>query len=81
MLTSILVTAIATAIYACFGGVRSVVWNDCIQFGVYMFGALAAAWLLLAKIPGGWDELMAFGEVDGAVSTVRFRSVADHAAA
>ena len=40
MLTSILVTAIATAIYACIGGVRSVVWNDCIQFGVYILGAI-----------------------------------------
>ena len=65
MLTSILVTAIATAIYACFGGVRSVVWNDCIQFGVYIFGALAAAWLLLARIPGGWAELATFGEATG----------------
>jgi len=65
MLTSILVTAIATAIYACIGGVRSVVWNDCIQFAVYMLGALAAAWLLLTKIPGGWEEVMAFGSATG----------------
>jgi SSS family transporter len=72
MLTSILVTAIATAIYACFGGVRSVVWNDCIQFGVYIFGALAAAWLLLTKIPGGWDELAAFGEATGRFQLLDF---------
>ncbi len=65
MLTSITVTGVATAIYACFGGVRSVVWNDCIQFGVYIFGALAAAWLLLTKIPGGWAGLAAFGEATG----------------
>ncbi len=65
MLTCILLTAGATAIYACFGGVRSVVWNDCIQFGVYIFGAFAAAWLLLTKIPGGWDELAAFGATTG----------------
>ncbi len=65
MTASILLTAIATAIYACFGGVRSVVWNDCIQFGVYMLGALAAAWLLLTKLPGGWEQLLAFGEATG----------------
>lgn len=65
MLTSILVTAAVTGIYACFGGVRSVVWNDCIQFAVYIFGALAAAWLLLAKIPGGWTEVISFGEASG----------------
>jgi SSS family transporter len=65
MLTCILVTSIATAIYACAGGVRSVVWNDCVQFAVYMAGALMAAWLLLSQLPGGWNQLMAFGESTG----------------
>jgi SSS family transporter len=62
MMTCILVTSIATAIYSCVGGVRSVVWNDCIQFGVYMLGAFAAAYLLFTHLPGGWDQLMAFGQ-------------------
>jgi SSS family solute:Na+ symporter len=65
MLTCILVTSIATAVYSCVGGVRSVVWNDCIQFGVYMLGAFAAAYLLLTQIPGGWNELVAFGQSTG----------------
>jgi SSS family transporter len=65
MLSCILATTIATAIYACAGGVRSVVWNDCIQFAVYMLGAIAAAWLLLSQIPGGWTQLVAFGQSTG----------------
>jgi SSS family transporter len=65
MLTCILVTSIATAIYSVVGGVRSVVWNDCIQFGVYMLGAFGAAYLLLTQIPGGWDRLMEFGASTG----------------
>jgi SSS family solute:Na+ symporter len=65
MLTCILVTTIATAIYSCAGGVRSVVWNDCIQFAVYMLGAFAAAYLLLSQLPGGWDQLVAFGNETG----------------
>ncbi len=65
MLTCILITTIATAIYACAGGVRSVVWNDCIQFAVYMLGAFAAAGLLLSQIPGGWQQLVEFGESTG----------------
>ncbi len=65
MLTSILVTTVATAIYSCAGGVRSVVWNDCIQFAVYMLGALAAAYLLLTQLPGGWEQLVAFGTETG----------------
>jgi SSS family transporter len=65
MLTCILVTTAATAIYACAGGVRSVVWNDCIQFAVYMLGAVVAAGLLLSQLPGGWDQLVAFGQSTG----------------
>ncbi len=65
MVTCILVTTIATAIYACAGGVRSVVWNDCIQFAVYMLGAIAAAALLLWQLPGGWNQLAAFGASTG----------------
>jgi Na+/proline symporter len=65
MVMCILVTSIATAIYSCAGGVRSVVWNDCIQFFVYILGAIAAAFLLLSQIPGGWNELVSFGTVTG----------------
>lgn len=65
MLTCILVTSIATAIYSCVGGVRSVVWNDCIQFAVYMLGAFAAAYLILHQLPGGWNELVEFGHESG----------------
>ncbi len=65
MLPSILIVTIATAIYSAAGGVRSVVWNDCIQFAVYMLGAFAAAYLLLVRLPGGWDQLVAFGEATG----------------
>ncbi|MCC7476152.1 MAG: transporter [Pirellulales bacterium] len=61
MVPCIVITTVATAIYSCAGGVRSVVWNDCIQFAVYMLGAIVAAGLLLSLIPGGWHELSTFG--------------------
>jgi SSS family transporter len=57
----VLVISAATAIYSCCGGVRSVVWNDCLQFGVYMLGAIAVCIALFSRIPGGWDELLQFG--------------------
>jgi len=65
MFVSIVITTISTAIYSAAGGVRSVVWNDCIQFAVYMLGAIFAAYLLLAELPGGWEQLVAFGESTG----------------
>jgi SSS family transporter len=67
-LTCVLVISAATAIYSCCGGVRSVVWNDCLQFGVYMVGAIAVLYVLLTGPSGGWDSLVSFGQ-----STGRFR--------
>jgi SSS family transporter len=64
-LTCVLVISAATAIYSCCGGVRSVVWNDCLQFGVYMLGAVAVCIALFSRIPGGWDELARFGSSTG----------------
>lgn len=61
MIPCILATSIATAVYTFFGGVRSVVWNDCIQFAVYMLGAFAAIATLVSQIPGGWSEVLRFG--------------------
>src|SRR5262249_51453228 len=48
LVACIAVMTIITAIYSCAGGVRSVVWNDCIQFGVYMAGAVATVWIVVA---------------------------------
>jgi SSS family transporter len=64
-LTCVLVISAATAVYSCCGGVRSVVWNDCLQFGVYMIGALAVCYTLFSHIPGGWQEMAQFGESTG----------------
>jgi SSS family solute:Na+ symporter len=57
----IIAMTIVTAIYSCAGGVRSVVWNDCIQFAVYMAGAIATVWVILNLLPGGWGQLAQFG--------------------
>jgi SSS family transporter len=61
IITCIVVMTIITAIYSCAGGVRSVVWNDCIQFAVYMAGAIATIWIVVSQLPDGWNTLVAFG--------------------
>jgi SSS family solute:Na+ symporter len=43
-----------TILYTMLGGIRSVAWNDCIQLVIYMFGGVAAVFLIVARIPGGW---------------------------
>lgn len=61
IITCIVVMTVITAIYSCAGGVRSVVWNDCIQFAVYMAGAIATLWIVVSHLPNGWNTLVAFG--------------------
>jgi SSS family solute:Na+ symporter len=62
LITSIIVMTIITAIYSCAGGVKSVVWNDCVQFAVYMAGAIATVWIIVAHLPAGWSQLAEFGQ-------------------
>lgn len=46
------VTVVGTA-YTLAGGVRSVIWTDVIQMGVFVVAIGGAIWLLLDRIPGG----------------------------
>jgi solute:Na+ symporter, SSS family len=44
----IVVTGLVTILYTFAGGMKSVVWNDCIQFVVYIAGALLAFAMIVA---------------------------------
>jgi SSS family transporter len=57
---SVVVLGVITIVYTLVGGARSVIWNDCIQFVVYMVGAAAALAMIARGIPGGWGELVQF---------------------
>src|SRR5437762_51292 len=59
--TSVIIMGAVTIFYTFFGGMRSVVWNDCIQFVVYVVGGIAALFVITAQIPGGWEEVLQFG--------------------
>src|SRR6202521_4852591 len=54
---SILIVALLTLFYTFEGGMRAVIWTDVIQFSLYLTGSVAAFFLLLHKIPGGWMEV------------------------
>lgn len=64
---------IATIIYTFFGGMKAVVWSDCIQFVVYVTGGILALLILLRSFPGGWSELVEFGEATGRFQLFDFR--------
>jgi SSS family transporter len=58
---SILIIGIVTIVYTYLGGMSAVIWTDVIQLVIYLAGALVAAAVLLARIPGGWGEVVAVG--------------------
>jgi len=53
----IIIIAIFTILYTGVGGIRSVVWIDVIQTGIYIGGALVAAVFILRHLPGGWQDV------------------------
>jgi len=69
----IAVIGIATIIYTFFGGMKAVVWSDCIQFVVYITGGILALVILLRLFPGGVSELVEFGETTGRFQLFDFR--------
>jgi solute:Na+ symporter, SSS family len=76
-LSSIVIVTVITAIYTSVGGIKAVVWTDCIQAAVMLGGAIAAIAVLILNIPGGFSTVAHFyqqspmpfftsGTVDGA---------------
>jgi Na+/proline symporter len=62
-----------TIAYTFFGGLRSVVWNDCIQLLIYLVGGLSAVVLLTRLVPGGWQEITEFAAQTGRLRLVDWR--------
>lgn len=71
--TSVLIVAGVTAIYAFSGGVKSVVWNDCLQFFVYMGGAMLILGVILQRLPGGFEQVWQFARDTGRLELFDFR--------
>lgn len=51
---------LVTIFYTYIGGMRSVVWNDCIQLMIYMVGGLASVFVITYQIDGGWSAIFDF---------------------
>ncbi len=62
---TVLVLGTAMIVYTARGGVSAVIWTDVVQMFVYVAGALMVFGALLARIPGGWTEVVAAGTAAG----------------
>jgi SSS family transporter len=58
----IVAVGLVTIGYTFLGGIKSVIWTDCVQFVVYVGGGLAALLFILMKLPDGWSGFCAFAE-------------------
>ena len=58
-IAAILVMAGVTLVYTWLGGMTAVIWMDLIQLAIYLAGAVVAAAMLLADLPGGPGEALA----------------------
>jgi SSS family transporter len=57
-LASILVIIALTLFYTFEGGMTAVIWTDVIQMGMYVLGATVSFFVLLGKIPGGFEHVI-----------------------
>ena len=57
-LVSIILIGIITVFYTSFGGIKSVIWVDMIQWTVYIGGALLAAVIMIGHLPGGFQDVI-----------------------
>jgi solute:Na+ symporter, SSS family len=58
---SIILIGAVTIVYTVYGGMKSVVWNDCIQLLVYTLGGLAALLVIIQRLPEGFTQIQQFG--------------------
>jgi len=62
---SILIVGVLTVFYTFEGGMKAVIWTDVAQFAIYLTGSVAAFFLLLHRIPGGWGEVAQVAAASG----------------
>jgi SSS family transporter len=66
----VLLLSVTTVIYSALGGVKSVIWSDCIQLVVYLIGAVVAIGVIAGQLDLGFGQAIDFGW-----QTERFRVV------
>lgn len=56
MTLGIIVMATVTVIYSASGGIKSIIWNDCLQLIIYLLGAILALGLIAQSCEGSFAD-------------------------
>ncbi len=62
---SVLVVIALTLLYTFEGGMKAVIWTDVAQLFIYLAGSSATFFVLLHRIPGGWNEVVQVAATHG----------------
>ena len=54
---SIVLIVVLTLFYTFEGGMTAVIWTDVVQMSLYVLGAVLSFFVILGKIPGGWEHV------------------------
>jgi SSS family transporter len=69
---TVVVLGLAMIVYTVRGGVSAVIWTDVVQMFVYLAGAGVVLAALLARVPGGFDAVMASAALANKLAVLDF---------
>src|SRR6478609_7415004 len=64
----IIVVGIIIIIYTVLGGIEAVIWTEVVQAVIKTLGAILILYIVIDKMPGGIEEIVAIGRVDNKFS-------------
>ena len=73
LLWSAMTIGLITMVYTYFGGMRSVVWNDCVQFVIYIVGSIAALFVIVSYLPDGWTSFFEYAKANNKFDMIDWR--------
>src|SRR5579859_7362437 len=72
-IASIVLIVVLTLFYTFEGGMTAVIWTDVVQMSLYVAGAVLSFFVILGKIPGGWEHVAAVADVTHKFTVFDFR--------
>ncbi|HEY6554233.1 MAG TPA: sodium:solute symporter, partial [Vicinamibacteria bacterium] len=69
---TVIVLGLAMIVYTVRGGVSAVIWTDVVQMFVYIAGAIVVLTALLARVPGGFDGVVASAALANKLAVLDF---------
>lgn len=70
---SIFIIVCLTLFYTFEGGMTAVIWTDVVQMILYIAGAAVSLFVILGKIPGGWEHVWQSAGAAGKLAIFDFR--------